>query len=248
MPSGSPPGSHPPGPPPAADRSKVRSGETDPDPVAASASRRDWPDSTRQRLVAAAIDLVRQEGLAALTTVRVARAAGIAQPGFYKHFKNMDDCLLEAAAQVVGRMHQAFAEMRRSIPNRNDPHQLSGHYAAVLLAMREDRPFAELLLRYRRHPSPLGHALRQTMDQVRADFAADLWREGVRVGLKREHFPRLKLLADLILANLMACVEHVLDEPAADIPTLADELAHYTIAGTMDTYSRLLGRPVGKRR
>lgn len=65
--------------------------------------------STRDRLLAAAVEIVAREGIAALTTVEVCRRVGIAQSSYYSHFATRDD-LLVALAEVVAT-HTA-------IPNR----------------------------------------------------------------------------------------------------------------------------------
>ena len=68
---------------------------------------------TRQRLIDSTLEIVRTEGPAGLTTGKIANAAGIQQPGFYAHFKNVDACLKAAADQLAERMRQAALAMRR---------------------------------------------------------------------------------------------------------------------------------------
>src|SRR5690349_984535 len=80
--------------------------------------------STRQRLIDAVIEIVRGEGLGSLTTVEITRRAGIAQPGFYKHFRNVDECLEEATRQALDGMRETFNAMRRDIKNRTDPDEV----------------------------------------------------------------------------------------------------------------------------
>src|ERR1041385_42792 len=85
--------------------------------------------STRQRLVQAVIDIVRGDGLGALTTVEITRRAGIAQPGFYKHFPNVDACLEEATKQMLEGMGGTYKPLSNgaSLPGRGDEADARGH-------------------------------------------------------------------------------------------------------------------------
>lgn len=58
------------------------------------------PLLSRERIVAAAIALVDAEGLAALSTRRLATRLGVSGPSLYNHFATKDD-LLEAVADAV---------------------------------------------------------------------------------------------------------------------------------------------------
>ena len=58
------------------------------------------PLLSRERIVAAAIALVDAEGLAALSTRRLATQLGVSGPSLYNHFATKDD-LLEAVADAV---------------------------------------------------------------------------------------------------------------------------------------------------
>lgn len=58
------------------------------------------PLLSRERIVAAAMELVDAEGLAALSTRRLATRLGVSGPSLYNHFATKDD-LLEAVADAV---------------------------------------------------------------------------------------------------------------------------------------------------
>ncbi|WP_027883489.1 TetR/AcrR family transcriptional regulator [Meiothermus rufus] len=57
--------------------------------------------NTRERILQAAIELISREGLEAVSTTRLAQAAGVVQSGFYAHFTSLEECLV-SAAEVVG--------------------------------------------------------------------------------------------------------------------------------------------------
>jgi AcrR family transcriptional regulator len=198
--------------------------------------------STRKRLVDAVIEIVRGEGLGALTTVEITRRAGIAQPGFYKHFRNVDECLEEATKEVLDGMRETFGAMRRRIRDRNDPEEVAEHFRAVLDAVAMDPSFNELIVRYRRDPSALGRAIREVEARVVADFVDELWNEAKNSGLLPEHRGRVVALAELIRGALSGSVERVLDDPAADRNALARNLSEFTVAGTRASLGSLLGK------
>lgn len=210
-------------------------------------SRASTAPSTRQRLVDAVIEIVRGEGLGALTTVEITRRAGIAQPGFYKHFRNVDDCLEEATKEVLDGMRETFGAMRRRIQSRNDPEEVAEHFLAVLDAVAADPSFNELIVRYRRDPSALGRAIREVETRVIVDFVGELWSDARSIGLLPEHREGVVLLAELIRGALSGAVERVLDDPGADRDALARHLAEFTVAGTRGSLGRLLGKSARAR-
>src|SRR5690606_9168155 len=67
-------------------------------------TRRDAKAMTKRRLIEGAIELARAEGLAALTTGRIAAAAGLAQSSFYVHFPDRAACLREMGDAIGSQM------------------------------------------------------------------------------------------------------------------------------------------------
>lgn len=61
-------------------------------------------EQTRSRILAAAADLLHENGPVALTTRGVAQAAGVQAPAIYRHFGDKDG-LLDAVAEVVLAAH-----------------------------------------------------------------------------------------------------------------------------------------------
>ena len=196
--------------------------------------------STRKRLVAAVLEIVRSDGLGSLTTVEITRRAGIAQPGFYKHFKNVDECLEEATTEAIDGMRETFGAMRRRIRDRNDPEEVAGYFLAVFDAVASDRSFNELLARYRRDTSTLGRAVRDAEVRVMTDFVEELWGEAKKAGIGAAHRPRVALVAELIFGALGACIERVIDDPGTDRAALARDLSEFAVAGTRGCLSRLV--------
>ncbi|MFC8428771.1 TetR/AcrR family transcriptional regulator [Streptomyces sp. NPDC057253] len=74
-------------------------------------------DATRDRILRAAADLLREQGPAAVTTRRVAQEAGLQPPALYRLFQDKD-ALLDAAAEHVFAEHVAA---KRTVGLSGDP-------------------------------------------------------------------------------------------------------------------------------
>lgn len=62
------------------------------------------PLLSRERIVAAALDLVDAEGLAALSTRRLAAELGVSGPSLYNHFGTKDELIDAVVDEVVGQV------------------------------------------------------------------------------------------------------------------------------------------------
>ncbi len=191
-------------------------------------------EATRERLVQAAIELIRKGGISAVSTVSVTQAAGFAQSSFYMHFANMDECLNAAAEKVGAEMRTFIATHRRQTQERGE----KDHFQAVLNLFLQERRFAELLLRHRHDSSPLGRVLGQLTEQIRADLISDLWHLAQSVGIGEEHYPRVALQSDFILASVFAAGEALLAGRVGDANLVAEELSLLTEAVFTATYLR----------
>lgn len=79
---------------------------------------------TREGIVQAAADLVRQNGLGDASIANVMAAAGLTHGGFYKHFRNRDQLLAEAVA-LAGAT--SLDEMRRNLANGGKARAVSSY-------------------------------------------------------------------------------------------------------------------------
>lgn len=68
---------------------------------------------TRERLLDAALKILDDQGEAALTTINVTRAVGLAQSSFYVHFQDMDDLLAQLMEQLRLEQRATMKEARR---------------------------------------------------------------------------------------------------------------------------------------
>jgi AcrR family transcriptional regulator len=68
------------------------------------------PLLSRERIVAAALELVDTEGLAALSTRRLAAVLGVSGPSLYNHFATMDQLMDAVVDEVVGEVDLSMWE------------------------------------------------------------------------------------------------------------------------------------------
>lgn len=131
---------------------------------------------TRRTLIDAAVAICAGEGHLAVTTTRLARAAGISQPGFYKHFRNVDACLEAMADEIGTAIHERDGQARRAMRMGKDPrNNIREVYRVALDAMLHDATWARLYFRYRRETGhALGRAMRDQDVRAHAQLARDI--------------------------------------------------------------------------
>lgn len=71
---------------------------------------------TRVRSLRAAVEVVRAEGLAELTTRAIARRSGLTQPAIYRHFQNKGELVRE----VLGEIRSRFFERLEAGSDKGD--------------------------------------------------------------------------------------------------------------------------------
>lgn len=187
------------------------------------------PDSTeevRQALVVAAIELVREKGMSAATSIALAKRVGISQSGFYQHFANVNECLGLAAVTFA-------EEMRRELRSIRDRFfaLVSGPDDAILeeklrrgfehsLAYVLDQPrLVQLIMLFNRlqgDNSEFGIALNRVHEQVVDDMVAELLASARRVGLTEKDAPGIRIYVRFSLAIWYTAVEMSIADPQLD--------------------------------
>lgn len=173
---------------------------------------------TRTVLLDACTELVRAEGPAAVTTERMAREAGISQPGFYNHFKNTDELLRTAVVAVLQDMAARQLATWREHNASVDPQRLlsAAHVHTQLDLMipvfTSEPRFADLYLRYRLDPTVLDGAIKRVADEVREDLTAEVWSIAQRFGGKPADYPRVAFYAELLLGLYYRACEMIIAE------------------------------------
>lgn len=199
--------------------------------------RRGKQGETRARLIRVTIELLRVEGLAALTTSRITKAAGIAQPGFYAHFKNVDELVSTSVLEVLDEMRRKTSETRRAAFGRLQHYEdlrniklMRAAFEDGLEVLLGDPTFAELLLRYRRDPSLLGGLMRSAMNRVREDITEDIWRTAQAFGFREEHYKQVAFWSEQVLALYFTAAEALLDGRFDDRGAIIDSITQSSFA------------------
>ncbi len=86
---------------------------------------------TRERLIDAAEQLIRERGIGAVTTKAVARAAGLAEATLYRHFPDKTALLLAVFGE---RMPGAFLDQLRALPTRAGGATVAANLEALVAA------------------------------------------------------------------------------------------------------------------
>lgn len=200
--------------------------------------RRRSREQTRDRMLEAAVELLRNEGLPSLTTVRVTKEAGIVQSGFYAHFKNPEHLQQELADRVGRELREQMATWMAALRAGGDePGELAGRYVEMLSHFRDDKEVIDLFLRYRRSATPLGQVLGHLHTQLRADFFQYLRERAGEPEAIRAHLGTIGMHADTLVAALLGVAEGIVEGRVADLDSAAEELA----ALTHEPLQRLMG-------
>ena len=197
--------------------------------VQRSLSRKESKALTRRRLVEAVVAIARTEGLAAVTTGRLAKTAGIQQPSFYGHFQNLDACIREATHEVSDEVRRMLRHRRASIQLSNPQQTIRDTYDAMISGFLANREIAELFLRYRRYPSAMGEVFREILDSARLDLITDM----NNMGLTESLLPNFDIHAEFVIMLALAGVEGLLDGRFNDRDAVCDTLAHVTYSSLM---------------
>lgn len=152
-------------------------------------------EESRAVLLDAAESIIRKDGVAGVTTVSVTKRAGFTQSAFYHHFKSVDQLLRAAGERIAKKIRGSVAEERRRLQSEN-PGDFESELAFYLFVLKifEERGVAEIILKNRFDPTPLGKVISKLVDGLRQDLADDLWTiaEGLNLDPERRLRRRLR--------------------------------------------------------
>jgi AcrR family transcriptional regulator len=147
------------------------------------------PEGERRRsILDAALAVLSSEGYSGMTTARVARKVGVAEPILYRHFSSKRDILRTLLDEIIARMMAAFQEL---IEGETDP---------VAALHRICRAYPELSRRYGREFRIINESVFEARDpETRATlsrhydayrvFLKALIKKGQRAGSLRKDIP-----------------------------------------------------------
>jgi AcrR family transcriptional regulator len=191
---------------------------------------------TRHRLIQGVLRVLHRQGPAALTTGRIAEAAGVAQPTFYVHFSDMDEALNVAADEIATKLLTRLRIARMDLTGSTQRDRFRVAIERSIDALMAEPKLTELFLRHRRDVgSPLAKKMREMMDRGRADLAEDLLslELGLDVGEAILH-------ADVVLGMTLGAVEGLLDRRVSDRDACVEVIAHACVASLAWRPSRSL--------
>lgn len=189
-------------------------------------SRQANKERTRNRLAEAILKVLFKYGPAALTTGRVAELAGVAQPTFYVHFKDMDDALERVATWVTDQLVVRLNEEKEN-QGLDSVSALSDAIGATVRAFIAEPKMAELFLRHRRDvTSPIGRRWATITDGIRGRTIEQL--QTLQVPPPSADLP---IHSDLLVGMVFGLIEGLLDKRITDIDHAAEVAARTTLAG-----------------
>jgi len=195
-----------------------------------SLSREEGKLITRRRLLEAAATVLREEGLAALTTSRVARESGVAQPTFYVHFKDMDALLQALADEKISAIRVALREARRRIQAADGEDALRDTFRLPLRAFVEQPDLWRLFFQELHRPqSPLGRMAREIQTEMQRDLVEDLEAMGAPAGTPAER-ERVEMVAESLMVLTQTFGLGFIDGRYSDLEKVVDLLVQYAYA------------------
>jgi TetR/AcrR family transcriptional regulator, fatty acid biosynthesis regulator len=187
--------------------------------------RRRNKNESRAALLRAAFDLLASGQ--AVTTVAVTRKAGLSQSAFYVHFKDAEECALEAVREAVRVIFEHVSERQRFQPG--DPEAIERHVHGVLSddAIGDThRVFDRCLY----DPGPVGELVRQYFSAVRVGLIEELWKIATLSGVDAKHYSEFVLQAELIFVTIRAARAAVREGRCRSIDEAARVLTRNYIA------------------
>ncbi len=188
----------------------------------------DTSETTRERLIRAAVAIATEEGIGAVTTVNVCRRVGIAQSSYYTHFSSRDELLSAIGERSAATTRRATREARLRFGEHRDQAHLRATVRAPLDLIKANPELFRLGMRVRGEPesTPLGAHARAMADANREELADDLMAMAGQAdpALRR----RYEMVADCIAAMVSTLGEGHVEGRYPDIEEVVDLLAIYT--------------------
>src|SRR4051812_18006515 len=86
----------------------------------------------RERILAAAVTVMRDRGVPNTTTKEVARVAGVAEGSIYNHFANKTELIAASMAQITSGIREAVATLFSQVGQGSLEDNLAGYAEAAI--------------------------------------------------------------------------------------------------------------------
>jgi AcrR family transcriptional regulator len=197
-------------------------------------SRKESKELTRKRLIEGAIAILRTDGLAGVTTGRVADAAGIAQSSFYGHFADRDACLEAVADKIGTSVLRRVREQRMSIDPGDPQGSVRRSMARVVEVFLIEPELTRLFLRHRGDDET---ALGRAFGRLRAQAQQSLQRDVLFLGVAGSP-AEAEVYAELLIAGTLGVIEGILAGRISDREVAVDGIARLTSAALSGALGR----------
>ncbi len=197
--------------------------------MARSLSREEGKLITRRRLLEAAARLLAEKGLAGVSVSAVARAAGVAQPTFYVHFKDKSELLSTLATERLGGLRSSLRAARERLREGEGVAAIRETFRLPLETLVEQGELFRLYLQQIHQPaSPMGEQARRLFDELRGDLTEDLARLGLpsRTSAERE---QLEMMAESMIAQTQALGLAYLDGRYSNLEDVVEVLTKFAV-------------------
>ena len=184
---------------------------------------------TRRRLLDGATRLLGEVGYAGLSTSAVARAAGVAQPTFYVHFRDMDDLVRALGMERIGALRARLRAAREELIAGRGVDAVRETFRMSVQTWIENPGLFQLYAQEMQHPtSPMGKMARELRAEVHADLVRDLTRLGLPSSTKAER-ERVQMVAEAMIAQTEALARGYLDGTYKNVDAVVDVLTRFAV-------------------
>lgn len=169
-------------------------------------------DVRKRKLVGAAIEILRRQGVNAVTAARVARSAGLKQSSFYMHFAGCEEILEAAANEIVRRMTERLENHLGRCDSSDLAGSLRSTYEAEISGFLAERELTRLFLRHRVDDgTPLGRVFSRHLATARELLAWRLSRVSSIAGDER-----VRLYVEMRQASMFGVLEGLVENRLRD--------------------------------
>jgi AcrR family transcriptional regulator len=185
------------------DRSRSRSG---PEVVARGETRGERKERTRRALIDAALDLLEESSLVALSLRQVAKEVGIVPTAFYRHFDSIEDLGLALVEESFASLREMLRDVRRSDPTYSNI--IDSSVKVLIEHTHHQHAHFSFIARERvAGPPAVREAIRHQIELVEWELAADLARLTDPEFWSQED---LRVLSNMIVTSMVGTAEAVL--------------------------------------
>ncbi len=203
-------------------------------------SRSEQKEATRQAILAAALSLSSETGLAGLSLRSVAKAVGVVPTAFYRHFGSIEELGVALVDQSFASLRQVLRDIRADTV---DLERIIDTSVAILVSSVRDRreQFAFIARERIGGPPAVREAIRTELALFERELATDV---GRLPGLERWSADDLRILSNLIVNSMVATAEAVMTTPPGrhdldrEVVRTAEQQLRMVIIGAANWRSR----------